>query len=149
MELTTISAHKAKILETSSQVKSYVSEEDQINQFLDNVIALRNFINDVNDGYERLLLLVESLTQAEDLDSASDAEVQDILDDLKKLNTSFSRMFAQMNRHEVVRNGCNTVLLDLRINIRNLGESITDLEELFFLSEDDEELTAMLNDFAL
>ena len=150
MEATTLAEKKTQILETRNRAETILtSEEERVNSILDKIIDATRGLNKVNDIFIELLDQVEEISSFNSLDEQGRIDLKEILDSLYSINIKASKLFSEANKVELIRTGCNSAMLDFRINIRNLRESLVDLEELFFLDEDDSELDSLLEQFAV
>lgn len=149
MEAVTLSDKKSQIFETKNRAETIMSEEEKVNSFLDKIIDATRGLNELNDIFIELLDHVVEVSSFNNLDKQGSKDLEEILDSLYSINTKASKLFSEANKVELLRNGCKSALLDFRINIRNLREALGDLEELFFLEEDDVELDNLLEQFAV
>ena len=149
METFTIAQKKSQIFETKNRAESILSEEEQINSFLDKIISAQKNFNKLNNIYLELIQHIDEVSHFNKLDNDGASDLKEIIDTLYTTNISASKLFSDANNNETLRNGCKNVLLDFRVNIRNLRESLGDLEELFFLKEEDSELDNLLEEFAI
>lgn len=150
MEPTTLAEKKTQILQTRDRAESIlISEEEKVNSFLDKIIEATRGLNEINDVFIELLNQVEGVSNFHNLDEQGRVDLKEILDSLYSINLKASKLFSEANKIELIRTVCKSAMLDFRINIRNLREALVDLEELFFLDEDDSELDTLLEQFAV
>lgn len=147
MQSETLSQIKTQIFETKDRAELLISEEERVDSFLDKILDVQKKITQINEAYLEILHHLENVSCFHDLDEEGFSHIKDILNSLYATNIRASRLFSQLNSNSVLTHGCSTVLFDFRINIRNVRESLRDLEELFFLQEDDEELNGLLDEF--
>src|SRR5690554_1203581 len=67
-----------------------------------------------------------------------------LISELSKMNKQTSLFFSKLSKEKFLREGCKSDLLDLRINIRSMRETIGDIDSK--LVNIDEETDALLND---
>lgn len=149
MEASSIAAKKEELIAASSEVLEYVSEEEQINSLLDNILNMTKHLDKINDLYQRVFGLIDGLSFELSTNTQEHSAVKEILDSLSYLKNSSGKLFATLSHQDLLRSGCKSALLDFRINIRNLSETINDLEERYFLQEEDEKLNELLSEFEL
>lgn len=148
MESISIADKKAQIFEAQTQVETILSEEVSINELLDHILETRSWINKLNDAYAIIFKLVDDISRFKSQNFEEFTELEDVISALHITNTSASKLFAQLNKVPELQEGCKIQLMDFRINVRNLRESLVDLEELFFLEEEDPDLDDLMGQFA-
>lgn len=145
MKNATISQKKQEIFETKDRaIKILQNEEEQINHLLDKIIETQGIFNSINDVYESLFGHLDDLSHLNTSSEKEEDDIKEILDILQSFNTRVSKLFSRAIKIEVLNSGCKSCLNDLRINIRILREYLNDLEEKFFLAEEDSEVNNLL-----
>lgn len=139
MMTTLISQKKDKIIETKRRGEVILNREEIENQLLDQILKTQGLINSVNDVYMDLFPELDEISRIKVSGEEESGVAKEIMDILYSFNTQVGRVFSKVLKNNVIAEGCKSALLDLRINIRNLREYLCDLEELFFLAEEDKE----------
>lgn len=113
--------------------------EEHNNRLMDMINYCKDIINDVNDVYIRLVEILHEIYEVEyeNLDSKEQSFYKKLINGLNDFNTLVSRFFSELSREQALREGCREDLLDLRINIRSMRETISDIEYKLLDSEDD------------
>lgn len=148
IESLTIAQKKNQIFEIKKRAELILSDEEEVNSFLDKILDAQKSINILNQIYLELLEHIDEVSNFSDLDKQGNSDLQEIINSLYITNINVSKLLSNANSNEALRNGCKNSLLDFRVNIRNLRESLGDLQELFFLQEHDSHLDSLLNEFA-
>lgn len=121
-------------------------DEEHNNRVMDLIIEFKEVINKVNDGYLRLHDVLQDIYEI-DVKQTSD-EDRSFLDQLivvlNKMNRQTARFYSELSKEEFLRKGCKSDLLDLRINLRSMRETISDVEDK--LIDSDEDVNELIND---
>jgi len=121
-------------------------DEDHNNRVMDLIIEFKGIINKVNDGYLRLYDILQDVFEVEatELTEKESSFLDQLISELSKMNKQTSLFFSKLSKEKFLREGCKSDLLDLRINIRSMRETIGDIDSK--LVNIDEETDALLND---
>src|SRR5690554_4008745 len=82
--------------------------------------------------------------EATELTEKESSFLDQLISELSKMNKQTSLFFSKLSKEKFLREGCKSDLLDLRINIRSMRETIGDIDSK--LGNIDEETDALLND---
>lgn len=137
---------KTEKLVKSSNPFVFNNDEDHNNRLMDMINDCKGIVNDVNDAYDRLFQFLQEIYEVDykNLDSKEHSFLDKLLKGLNKMNTQVSRFFSEMSREKSLRQGCNNDLKDLRINIRSMRETISDIE--YKLVSSDDETNQLIDD---
>lgn len=124
----------------------FTNDEDHNNRVMDLIIEFKEIINNVNDGYLRLYDILQDVFEVEkqELTEKESNFLSQLISELNKMNKQTSLFFSKLSKERFLREGCKSALLDLRINIRSMRETIGDIDSK--LVNVDEETDALLND---
>lgn len=122
------------------------NDENHNNRLMDMINECKGVVNDINDAYERLFVILQEIYEVDykKLDSKDSSFLNKLIAGLNKMNTQISRFFSELSREEALRQGCKSDLMDLRINIRSMRETISDIE--YKLVSSDEETDKLIDD---
>ena len=137
--MTTVQRVEKKILQRQEKArKCLLSEEDRINKVLDTILDMQDALNKVSHCIREILPLMEYLSTCEVKNDKEFGAVESIVTRLREFLTQTSIFFSSCSKSTVIKEGCGGSLSDLRVNIRNLRESIDDVEEKFLLRSGEE-----------
>lgn len=124
----------------------FTNDENHNNRVMDLIIEFKEIINKVNDGYLRLYDILQDVFEVEkhELTEKESNFLHQLISELVKMNKQTSLFFSKLSKERFLREGCKSALLDLRINIRSMRETIADIDSK--LINVDEETDALLND---
>jgi|SRR5690554_1093126 len=124
----------------------FTNDENHNNRVMDLIIEFKEIINKVNDGYLRLYDILQDVFKVEkhELTEKESNFLHQLISELNKMNKETSLFFSKLSKERFLREGCKSALLDLRINIRSMRETIADIDSK--LINVDEETDALLND---
>lgn len=131
-ETLTIEKVEKKIATLSNSLSLYRDSEnlivgdthlDLINDFRANILKLNNGIVKLIDSLDSLYELSEVIEREKPL-------LIKLLKELENLQNELSTTFTIISKNKLLEKGCKTPLLDLKINIGNIVESIKDLKAI-------------------
>lgn len=124
----------------------FTNDEDHNNRVMDIIIEFKGIINHMNEGYLRLYDILQDVFEVEkhELTEKESNFLHQLISELVKMNKQTSLFFSKLSKERFLREGCKGALLDLRINIRSMRETIADIDSK--LINVDEETDALLND---
>lgn len=137
-----------KIAACTAQGTTALTKEDQINRFLDQIIKVTDWINEINSCYLQLFELIDILSSCKVEKEEETKALESILIELRQFTTKASFIFSLLSKNTVVKNGCKSALEDLRSNIRTLREYIEDIEEAFLLEDDTSEIDRIISELS-
>lgn len=121
-------------------------DEAHNNRLMDMINDCKSVIADVNETYLRLFDILSEIYEVDskDLDDSEREFLLKLVNGLNEINKQSGRFFAELSKEQAFRDGCKNDLMDLRINIRSLRESISDIESR--LVNIDEETDQLIDD---
>lgn len=130
---------KSAIVSTFSNVrnfsfeekKTFLIDEERINNLLDNIIDFKNVLKDKTIRLNDINKRIESITWLNDLDEDSLMVLNDIISSAKDLRSSLIRQYISINN--LRKKGiAKEEIKDFKNSIDELKESYEDLESVFF-----------------
>lgn len=128
---------KKTLTEETHLIGKSVKQEEIIidDETLDHALDCTNSINNVNDSYVRVFGGLDDLSILKIQKNTDEDDIHEILASLKEANSRCIALWITLNNDNFLKIACKSALLDLRINIRVMKESIDDIHNKFFLKD--------------
>lgn len=121
------------------------NNDEHNDHLMDMINECKGIINVVNKGYLNIFELLQNIFQIEvkDLTDKDLTFMDQLIKALNHTNGLSARFFSELSKEGFLRKGCKKDLLDLRINIRSMRETINDIENK--LIDSDEDVNGLIN----
>lgn len=130
---------KTEKLVTKKNPFQFSNDEEHNNRLLDMISECKGMVNDVNDVYVNLFDILYDIHEINpgSLEGKDHSFLNKMIKGLNKMNRQVSRFFSELMKERALREGCNSSLTDLRINIRSMRETIADIEGKLVAKDDE------------
>jgi len=137
---TSVTDIKTKISDIiSTETKNKISEEDKINEFLDNINNVKRSILARKDAILKIDGLLIELTWYDAEDEETEAELDDLMKAVNQFHTSLLVEYVALKRRFPQKKLFKIVLSELKSAIDDLEDSAIEVDNIFFgLRKDDE-----------
>ncbi|GEM_PF-5142127 len=117
----------------------FSNDEEHNNRLLDTISECKEIVNNVNNVYLNLFEILNDIYEVDPatLEDKDHSFLNKMIKSLNKMNKQVSRFFSELMREKALREGCQSPLMDLRINIRSMRETIADIEDKLVDKDDD------------